>query len=78
MDQIVSGSMLLHITPFSRNIDELDVNEYNKFFMANQEFYYRTRQRVVSYWNCYYKTDYKNINEYPGTQILRFFESKLM
>ncbi|GGH27556.1 hypothetical protein [Paenibacillus segetis] len=59
------------------HLNDLDISEYTKFIIENPEFYYRTKQRVVSYWNCYYESEYKNINEYPGTQIIRFFESKL-
>jgi hypothetical protein len=34
-----------------------------------------TRQRVVSYWQCYYRYDFPRRDQYPGSRVLARFES---
>jgi hypothetical protein len=43
-------------------------------WVANPTFFAKTRQRAASYWNCYYRhrSEWRN---YPGKQILDFFEA---
>lgn len=43
---------------------------YREFLQANRDFFELTRQRVFSYWNCYYKTEYMSRDHYPGFAVL--------
>jgi hypothetical protein len=40
----------------------------------NSTFYARTRSRIVSYWDCYYRSEYPVFTRYVGGQITAFFE----
>ncbi len=44
---------------------------YGKFAAENHEFIDLTRQRVRSYWDCYYRDQYPDEEMYPGYQLVR-------
>ena len=41
---------------------------------ANEPFYSRTRSRIVSYWDCYYRSSFPRFGDYVGGQLLTFFD----
>ena len=43
---------------------------YGRFLVENEEFLDLTRQRVASYWNCYYRSHYFIRADYPGFRLL--------
>ncbi|KUL41686.1 hypothetical protein ADL15_03165 [Actinoplanes awajinensis subsp. mycoplanecinus] len=43
---------------------------YGRFGAANPEFIARTRQRVASYWHCYYRNVWTDRKFYPGTTVI--------
>jgi hypothetical protein len=53
-------------------IPSLDRTLYGEFVANNPEFLNRTKQRIVSYWDCYYRS-FKSA-EYPGFRIQAFLE----
>ena len=53
-------------------LDLLDRDVYRRFLTCNPRFYARTRQRIISYWDCYYRSERKS--DYPGFQIMAFFD----
>lgn len=57
------------------NRRHLSANEYRTFLRENPEFYARTRDRVVSYWDCYYR--FRERKSYPGFVLRDFFDSLL-
>ena len=57
-----------------RNLDNLYLPNYIEFINANNQYYNLTKQRVVSYWNCYYRWLYKYKNDYVGFKILKFLK----
>jgi hypothetical protein len=65
-EYIVEISILL----LSR-ISELDADLYAEFAAENEEFVARTRRRVISYWDCYYRLKWPNIYDYPGFQVMQ-------
>lgn len=44
---------------------------YGRFAAANPEFLALTHQRVVSYWNCYYRGSHLQLEEYPGQVVAK-------
>jgi hypothetical protein len=50
----------------------LDTGLYRRFLTDNAIFFAITKQRVVSYWDCYHRWQKKQ--DYPGFQILNFFD----
>ena len=55
------------------NLPRLDTSAYADFVRANPEFLALTDQRVISYWDCYYRSIRKE--EYPGFLALDFLKS---
>jgi len=53
-------------------LQDLDKNVYRNFLVANPELFALTEQRVISYWDCYYRTRARE--DYVGFRVLRFFE----
>jgi hypothetical protein len=43
---------------------------YGRFGAANPEFIAHTRQRVASYWHCYYRNVWADRKYYPGTTVI--------
>lgn len=54
------------------NIHRLDPDIYRAFLTRNPGFYEITKQRVLSYWNCYYREQRRE--EYAGFRVLEFFD----
>jgi len=48
---------------------------YRTFLVDNPAFFALTKQRVVSYWNCYHA--WRRRDDYFGFQILEFFDRLL-
>lgn len=55
------------------NLTHLDTSVYADFLRSNLEFLDLIEQRVLSYWDCNYRSIKKQ--EYPGFLILDFFKS---
>jgi hypothetical protein len=48
---------------------------YRGVLLENPGFLELTRQRVESYWDCYYRGMYVDSADYPGHQLLRRVQS---
>jgi hypothetical protein len=55
------------------NLGNLDKALYAQFLRANLEFLALTEQRVISYWDCYYRFSCRK-EDYPGFRALHFFK----
>jgi hypothetical protein len=53
-------------------LTRLDVSIYGDFVRNNPTFVQQTKQRIVSYWDCYYRSI--AAEKYPGFRILSFIE----
>ena len=51
-------------------LDSLDRDLYSQFACENPEFLDLARQRIVSYWQCYYLGRFPRLRGYPCFQIL--------
>jgi hypothetical protein len=56
-----------------QNLGSLEGSMYRHFLEENPEFLAVTGQRVVSYWNCYYRD--RRRGEYVGFQVLEYLRS---
>lgn len=61
-----------------QDLENIDVRLYKEFIEKNIDFYELTTQRVVSYWNCYYRWRYKYRKDYVGFKILDFINTKVL
>jgi len=55
------------------NCAGLEAELYRGFLKENPEFWEITKQRVVSYWNCYYREQRRA--DYVGFQIVEYLDS---
>ena len=46
-------------------ISNFGVRPFANFARENPDFMETTRRRAISYWDCYYRNVYKNLEEYP-------------
>ncbi|TVX91513.1 hypothetical protein [Cohnella terricola] len=74
ISQLIGEYVVEILFEISKNLVYLDIKEFNKFFDDNREFFFRTKQRVRSYWNCYYKNEYKEFEAYIGNKVITYFE----
>lgn len=49
-------------------------SEYRRFVIENPAFLRLLKQRISSYWNCYYRGMFPRLKDYPAFQIAAFFE----
>jgi len=56
-----------------QHLDTLDEALYSGFVQSNPQFIAKTKQRILSYWDCYYRLI--PWREYPGFRIHTFLES---
>lgn len=47
-----------------------DPEEVAAFVAANPDFVAKTKQRVISYWDCYYRYRFKRLQAYPSYRAL--------
>lgn len=59
------------------NLEKLDTDSYIKFLKENKYFYNLTKQRVVSYWDCYFRHMSPKREDYVGQLIIDYFDGKL-
>ncbi|MFN7935641.1 MAG: hypothetical protein U0R19_20085 [Bryobacteraceae bacterium] len=59
------------------NLAHLDARTYRSFLNENPQFFAKTKQRMISYWDCYYRRlDPRwSLHEYPGFRIVAFLEN---
>jgi hypothetical protein len=48
---------------------------YAHFLNENPVFWRRTRSRMVSYWDCYYRREFPNFESYPGRRVVDRLEN---
>jgi hypothetical protein len=44
--------------------------QYGAFVAENPEYMDLIAQRMISYWNCYYRHEYPKLSDYPGHQLV--------
>lgn len=49
--------------------------QYATFVSGNPSFMDLISARVISYWNCYYRFDYPDPADYPGSQLISLLRS---
>lgn len=57
-----------------QNLNALDANIHREFINANPLLYEKTRQRMISYWDYYYRHEFPNPEEYTGFKLFKFFD----
>lgn len=73
----LSGEYILEIVEIIKeNLEQLPKKEFAEFFKNNPGWLSITRQRMISYWNCYdrMKPEYTKFANHPAHEILAFYK----
>lgn len=70
--QLVGEYVIEILQAVSRDLQHLDPHQYRSFLLANPKYFGLTKQRVISYWNCYYR--WQRRADYVGFRIVDFLE----
>jgi len=70
--QLVGEYVIEILQAVSGDLQHLDPHLYRSFLQANPQYFALTKQRVISYWNCYYRRQRRA--EYAGFRIVDFLE----
>ncbi|MBM7602568.1 hypothetical protein JOC75_000538 [Metabacillus crassostreae] len=57
------------------NLNTINKSKIKEFISDNPQFYNTTVSQVISYWNCYYRSEFPNIKSYVGYEIIDYFNS---
>lgn len=67
-----------YVLPIIRVLEDhsavLKRSEYRRFVIENPAFFQLLKQRITSYWNCYYRAVFPRLRDYPAFQIAEFFD----
>ena len=50
------------------------MDSYLRFIGENEKFFNRTKNQMISYWNCYYRSRFPNKESYIGFNIFNNLE----
>lgn len=75
--QLVGEYVLEILEVIQANLGRLPSQNYVAFLRENPAFFARTRARVASYWDCYYRDRFRDPKRYPGFAVLEFFDALL-
>ena len=53
---------------------ECNMDSYLRFIGENEKFFNRTKNQMISYWNCYYRSRFPNKESYIGFNIFNNLE----
>ena len=70
--QLVGEYVIEILQVVIRNLNLLDPSLYRRFLRENPRFFALTKQRVISYWDCYYR--WQRRSDYVGFRIIAFME----
>jgi hypothetical protein len=51
------------------NKDQLNELHFQEFIRSNHSYYKKTRDRMISYWDCYYRHQYPKLKDYVGSVV---------
>jgi hypothetical protein len=68
--QLVGEYVMEIIELVANHSDRLKTENYRLFAAENPEFIQKTRHRVISYWNCYYHSEFPALKSYPGFRLM--------
>ncbi len=75
--QLVGEYVLEILQVIKSHLGEIDGDSYREFLHENPCFYETNKRRVMSYWNCYYRNQYWQRDQYAGFQIIEYFNHLL-
>ncbi|KWE44252.1 hypothetical protein WL76_31635 [Burkholderia ubonensis] len=72
--QLCSEYVIEILVDVEQRLPRIDRDTYGAFIRENPVFYRKTRDRMVSYWDCYYRWLYKRKRDYVGFRLFDQFD----
>jgi hypothetical protein len=57
-----------------KNREKLNSENLCSFIIGNQGYYEKSRRRMISYWDCYYRWAYPKLQDYVGYKLFEYFD----
>lgn len=64
------------ISLIAENLEEFDKEQFKMFIDNNKGYFEKKSQNVISYWDCYFKFNFRKKREYIGFHILEYFDEE--
>ena len=64
--QLLGEYVLEIVQLLAAHLDDLKAEPYKQFIVENPGFLSLTKQRMISYWDCYYRRQYPRPADKPG------------
>lgn len=81
--QLIGEYVIEIIQHIQNNFSDLNKMNLTKFINENPEFWDLTKNRIISYWDCYYRKKFNgqitgfNRQEYPGFKLVDRIENEI-
>lgn len=72
--QLVGEYVVEIISAIEARLSDAQRPLFASFLRENGEFVGLTRRRLISYWNCYHRTRWVRLAEYPGMRVMKRLE----
>jgi hypothetical protein len=73
--QLLGEYVLEIVQLIEHSLPTLNARLYGEFLVTNAAYYRTLRQRVISYWNVYYRWQFPEWQEYSGCRVLLALDS---
>ena len=72
---VLCGEYVIELLQYIWERRELfDAVVLGRWLNGNEEFYSKTRARITSYWDCYYRSSCAQFDGYVGRRLITFFD----
>ena len=75
--QLLAEYVLEIIQALAEHLAVFSGASYLRFAKENRSFLQLVRQRIASYWNCYYRFMFPTLRDYPAFRILDLIEASV-
>jgi hypothetical protein len=72
--QIIGEYVIEILNDIFESRNSINKGNLKNFVLSNRELFIRTRDRVASYWDCYYRTQFPKKETYVGFKILAYID----
>lgn len=71
----LGGYVLEILNELDLKIDNNNIKLFSEYVSENNSYWVKTKSRVISYWNEYYRESTPNVKDYVGYKIIQRIES---
>jgi hypothetical protein len=62
------------LVDIEKSVDQLDPAEYGLMLRNNADYVATLEQKIISYWNCYYRREFPVFKDYVGSRLIERFK----